>query len=71
MRIHSSGRIEEESEVGLQQGQFTMLDVYMYNKLTPTTKSDLHDELISAEEVVKQGLMSQQVLPSKHPPVMY
>jgi phosphoribosylaminoimidazole-succinocarboxamide synthase len=29
-------------------------------KLTPTTKSDEHDELISAEEVVSNGLMTQQ-----------
>lgn len=29
-------------------------------KLTPTTKSEEHDELISAEEVVAKGLMSQQ-----------
>eukprot|EP01117_Protostelium_nocturnum_P004113 TRINITY_DN15402_c0_g1_i1.p1 TRINITY_DN15402_c0_g1~~TRINITY_DN15402_c0_g1_i1.p1 ORF type:complete len:329 (+),score=97.98 TRINITY_DN15402_c0_g1_i1:210-1196(+) len=28
--------------------------------VTPTTKSDEHDELISAEEIVKQGFMSQQ-----------
>lgn len=30
------------------------------NKLTPTTKSDVHDALISAEEVVSQGLMTQE-----------
>ena len=29
-------------------------------KLTPTTKSDEHDELISAQEVVSSGLMTQQ-----------
>mmetsp|Transcript_3114 Transcript_3114/g.3257 ORF Transcript_3114/g.3257 Transcript_3114/m.3257 type:complete len:216 (-) Transcript_3114:41-688(-) len=29
-------------------------------KLTPTTKDDLHDELISAEEVVSSGRMTQQ-----------
>jgi len=29
------------------------------NKLTPTTKSDEHDELISAEEIVSRGLMSR------------
>jgi phosphoribosylaminoimidazole-succinocarboxamide synthase len=29
------------------------------NKLTPTTKSDLHDELISAERIVESKLMSQ------------
>jgi phosphoribosylaminoimidazole-succinocarboxamide synthase len=28
--------------------------------VTPTTKSDLHDELTSGEKIVKQGLMSQQ-----------
>jgi phosphoribosylaminoimidazole-succinocarboxamide synthase len=28
--------------------------------VTPTTKSDQHDELISGGEIVKQGLMSQQ-----------
>ncbi len=28
--------------------------------ITPTTKSDEHDEKISAEEIVKQGLMSQE-----------
>jgi phosphoribosylaminoimidazole-succinocarboxamide synthase len=28
--------------------------------VTPTTKSDKHDELISGQEIVKQGLMSQQ-----------
>lgn len=28
-------------------------------KLTPTTKDDVHDELISAEEVVSSGLMTQ------------
>ena len=29
------------------------------NLLTPTTKDDLHDELISAEEIVASGKMSQ------------
>lgn len=29
-------------------------------KLTPTTKSDLHDELISAEDVISTGLMTQE-----------
>ena len=29
------------------------------NKLTPTTKDDTHDELISAEEVVSTGRMTQ------------
>lgn len=29
------------------------------NKLTPTTKDSVHDELISAEEVVKSGRMTQ------------
>jgi len=29
-------------------------------KLTPTTKSDLHDELISAADVISSGLMSQE-----------
>jgi phosphoribosylaminoimidazole-succinocarboxamide synthase len=29
------------------------------NKLTPTTKSDEHDELISAEEIVSKGFMTQ------------
>jgi phosphoribosylaminoimidazole-succinocarboxamide synthase len=28
--------------------------------VTPTTKSEQHDELISGQEIVKQGLMSQQ-----------
>jgi phosphoribosylaminoimidazole-succinocarboxamide synthase len=28
--------------------------------VTPTTKSDFHDELTSGEKIVKQGLMSQQ-----------
>lgn len=28
--------------------------------LTPTTKSDEHDELISAEEIVATGLMSKE-----------
>lgn len=30
------------------------------NLLTPTTKSDEHDELISAEELVAQGMMTQE-----------
>ena len=30
------------------------------NKLTPTTKDDIHDELISAEEIVSSGRMSQE-----------
>lgn len=30
------------------------------NKLTPTTKSDEHDELISAEEIIAKGLMSEE-----------
>ena len=29
------------------------------NLITPTTKSDVHDELISPEEVVRRGLMTQ------------
>lgn len=29
------------------------------NKLTPTTKSDEHDELISAEEIITKGLMTK------------
>ena len=41
---------------GLQKNQ--KLDS---NKLTPTTKSDLHDELISAEEIVQKGYMSKEV----------
>jgi phosphoribosylaminoimidazole-succinocarboxamide synthase len=30
------------------------------NKLTPTTKSDEHDELISAEEIIKQGYLTEE-----------
>lgn len=30
------------------------------NLLTPTTKSDVHDELISAEELVERGIMTQE-----------
>lgn len=30
------------------------------NKLTPTTKSAEHDELISAEEIIRTGLMTQE-----------
>lgn len=30
------------------------------NLLTPTTKDDVHDELISAEEIVSSGRMSQE-----------
>ncbi len=30
------------------------------NKLTPTTKSDEHDELISAEEIISKGYMSKE-----------
>lgn len=30
------------------------------NLLTPTTKDDTHDELISAEEIVKTGRMSKE-----------
>ena len=31
------------------------------NVLTPTTKSDEHDELISAEEIVRDGWMTQRI----------
>jgi len=30
------------------------------NLLTPTTKSDVHDELISAQKIVESGLMTQE-----------
>ena len=32
----------------------------MGNLLTPTTKSDEHDELISAEDIVEKGMMTQE-----------
>lgn len=46
--------------VPLPDGMVKNQRLPMGNILTPTTKDDLHDELISAEEIISQGMMAKE-----------
>ena len=57
---HYNKGVREYCGHTLPEGLIKNVKLPSGNLLTPTTKSDEHDELISAEELVKQGMMTQE-----------
>jgi len=57
---HYNKGVREYCGHALPDGLIKNVKLPTGNLLTPTTKSDEHDELISAEELVKQGMMTQE-----------